>query len=130
VIGGLARTPRAVPSRKGPTAAGTLVILLGLPVFLVASLPLSGWGLAAVLWVVGEILYLGLARLPMGADNLVSSGTRAIGMTFRGIGVGIVLIAVANSNVRLAASAAVLYVLAYTMELGLSLLAYFGSPAE
>jgi hypothetical protein len=106
--------------------AGTLVILLGLPVILVAGLPFGGWALAAVLWVVGEVFYLALSRLPLGADHLVSSGTRAIGGTVRGIGVMIVLIALASSHLTLAASAAALYVLAYTVELGLSLLAYFG----
>ena len=121
-----AAAPRHEPSRKAPAAAGTLVVLLGLPVFLVAGLPLAGWGLAAVLWAAGELLYLVLGRLPLGADHLVSSGTRAIGMTFRGVGVMVVLLALATSNLKLAASAAALYVLAYTLELAVSLLVYFG----
>jgi hypothetical protein len=126
VIGLLRVTPRPVPSRRGPAAAATLLILLALPVFLVAGLPFTGWVLAAVLWAAGELFLLGLDRLPLGVDNLASSGARAVGMTFRGIGVMVVLIALAASNARLAASAAALYVLAYTLELGLSLLAYFG----
>jgi hypothetical protein len=122
----LLATPRPVPSRKGPAAGGALLIIIALPVFLVAGLPVSGWALAAVLWAAGVVLYGALGRLPLGSDHLVASGTRAIGMTFRGIGVMIVLIALATVNVRVAASAAALYVLAYTLELGLSLLLYFG----
>ena len=129
MIGLLRLAPRPVPSRKVPAAAAALLILFALPVFLVAGLPVSGWALAAVLWAAGEAFLLALDRLPLGADNLGTSGARAVGMTFRGIGVMVVLIALASSNVRLAASAAAVYVLAYTLELGLSLLAYFGSEA-
>ncbi|MGB2952824.1 MAG: hypothetical protein WBB74_05470 [Gaiellaceae bacterium] len=126
MIGLLRAGPRPVPARKGPAAAATLLIVLALPVFLVAGLPLAGWALAAVLWAAGEAFLFGLERLPLGVDHLGSSGARAVGMTFRGIGVMVVLIALASSNVRLAASAAAVYVLAYTVELGLSLISYFG----
>ena len=39
------------------------------------------------------------------------------------------LVATAASDPRVALAAALTYALAYTFELGLSLLAYFGSPA-
>jgi hypothetical protein len=49
-----------------------------------------------------------------------------IGMTFRAVAVGVVLIAVAASNGKLALAAGLLYALAYTLELSLSLASYFG----
>jgi hypothetical protein len=50
-------------------------------------------------------------------------------MMFRAIAVMVVLAAVAASDAKLALAAALLYALAYTFELGLSLLTYFGTPA-
>jgi hypothetical protein len=46
---------------------------------------------------------------------------------FRAVAVGIVVIAVAATDPELAVAAALLYALAYTLELTLSLLSYFGS---
>ena len=122
---GVLGAPRPVPSRLVPTVAGSAVVALALPVFLVAGWRLAGWGLGAVLWVGAQLLALLLARLRPGADNLAASGVLALGMMFRGIAVMVVLIAVAASDARLALAAAGVYVLAYTLELGLSLLAYF-----
>jgi hypothetical protein len=50
-------------------------------------------------------------------------------MMFRAIAVMVILVAIAVSDSRLALSAAILYALAYTLELGLSLLSYFGGEA-
>jgi hypothetical protein len=125
-MSGIFSTPRPVPDRRWPAAAGTLVVLLGLPVFLAAGWGLASWGLAAGLWAGGELLAFGLRRLPLGLDNLAASGMAGIGMTFRVIAVMAVLIAVAATDKELAVPAAVLFILAYTVELGLSLLAYFG----
>ena len=36
--------------------AGSALILLALPVFAIAGLPLSGWALAAVLWIAAQAL--------------------------------------------------------------------------
>ena len=118
-----------MPARKGPALAGTAVVVLALPVFLAAGWPLAGWGLAAALWAAGEAFAFWLNRLPLGADHLAVSGVRAVAMTLRGIAVMVVLIAVAVSNEPVGLSAALLYVAAYTMELALSLVAYFGSKA-
>lgn len=118
--------PRPVPGRRFPALAGTLVILCGLPVFLAAGWPLAGWGLAAALWVAGEALAFTLHRVPIGADHLAASGLRAVAMTFRGIAVMVVLIAVAIANEGVGLSAALLFVAAYTMELATSLVLYFG----
>ena len=119
-------TPRAVPSRLLPALAAAGVIVLALPVFLAAGLPLGGWVLAAVLWLAGELLALLLTRLGVGADKLAASGVVGIGMTMRSVAVGVVLIAVAATDARLGLSAALLYAIAYTLELGVSLATYFG----
>ena len=123
-------TPRPVPSRLAPVIAGGTVIALALPVFVVADLPLGGWALGATLWVAAQLLGLVLTRLRLGAGNLAQSGVAGIGMSFRAVAVMAVAIAVAASDVRLGLSAAVLYALAYTLELAVSLALYFGSPAR
>lgn len=128
--GGIFSTPRPVPSRKWPALAGTAVVLLALPVVLVAGAPLSGWGLAAVLWAAGEALTLLLTRLPLGADNLATSGMRGVGMTFKGIAIMAVLIAVTLADEAVGVTAALTFVTAYTLELAVSIAAYFGGPAR
>jgi hypothetical protein len=106
------------------------VIALALPVFLVAGWPLRGWALGAVLWVAAQALGALLARLPLGADNLAAAGVVGIGMMFRPVAVMVVAIAVATSDASLGVAAALLYALAYTLELTVSLVSYFGSPAR
>jgi hypothetical protein len=122
-------TPRPVPGRLLPALAGAGVLALALPVFVAARLPLAAWVLAAVLWLAGQGLALLLARLGLGAAKLAASGVVGIGMTLRSVAVGVVLVAVAATDVRLGVSAAVLYTLTYTLELAVSLLAYFGQEA-
>jgi hypothetical protein len=51
---------------------------------------------------------------------------QAFGLLFKTLGLLVVLFAVASSSPRLALAAALVYALAYTLELGLSLLVYFG----
>ena len=119
-------TPRAMPGRLLPALAAAGVLVLALPVFLAAGLPLGGWVLATVLWVAGELLALLLRRLGLGADKLAASGVVGIGMTMRSVAVGVVLIAVAATDARLGLSAALLYAIAYTLELGVALATYFG----
>jgi hypothetical protein len=122
-------TPRPVPGRALPAIAGAGLLVLALPVVIAARLPFAAWVLAVVLWVAGQGLALLLARLGFGADKLAASGVVGIGMTLRSVAVGVVLIAVAATDARLGLSAAVLYALAYTLELTVSLLAYFGQEA-
>ena len=122
-------TPRAMPGRLLPALAAAGVLVLALPVFLAAGLPLGGWVLATVLWVAGELLALLLTRLGLGADKLAASGVVGIGMTLRSVAVGVVLIAVVASDERLGLTAALLYALAYTLELGVSLATYFGEES-
>ncbi len=127
---GLFTTPRPVPGRLAPALAGTAVIVLALPVFAVAGWPLRGWALAAVLWGAAQALGLVLTRLPLGEGNLAASGVRGIGMGFRAFIVGIPLVAVAAADERVGLAAALLYVAAYTVELAVSLLSYFGAEAR
>ncbi len=123
-------TPRPIPSRFVPVAAGAAVVALALPVFAAAGWPLRGWVLAAILWVGAQALGLLLSRLELGADNLAASGVRGVGMMFRPVAVMVVVIAVAASDPEVGVAAGLLYALAYTLELGLSLLTYFGSPVQ
>lgn len=123
-------TPRPVPSRLAPVLAGASVIVLALPVFLVAGFPLAGWALGATLWIVAQLLGLVLTRLQLGAGNLAHSGVVGIGMSFRAVAVMAVAIAVATVDAQVGVAAALLYALAYTLELLVSLALYFGSPAR
>jgi hypothetical protein len=130
VSAGIFATPRAVPSRVGPTIAGATVIALALPVFAVAGWPLAGWALAAVLWAAAEIFAAVLARLPGRPDNLAAAGMRGIGTTSRALLVGIVLVIVTVSNESVGLAAAILYAIAFTVELGVGLATYFGGDAR
>ena len=121
-------TPRPVPGRLLPLGAGAAVIALALPVFLIAGWPFAGWALGAVLWVGGELLGLVLARMRASAPGNAGAGVQGVGMMFRGIAVMVVLLAVVVSNTSVGVAAALVYALAYTLELMLSLVTYFGSP--
>ena len=127
---GMFSTPRPLPSRLGPTLAGGTIIALALPIFAVACWPLQGWALAAVLWVASEIFALVLTRLPDNPDNLAAAGMRGIGTTSRALLVGIVLVIVTVSNETVGLSAAILYAIAFTAELGVGLATYFGGEAK
>ncbi|HEX6700610.1 MAG TPA: hypothetical protein VF101_07750 [Gaiellaceae bacterium] len=118
-------TPRPVPSRTLPTLGGLLVIALALPVFLIAGWRVAGWALAAVLWIAVQGLELLLARLKARTSNLAASGVQAFGLFFKAIGLLVVLLAAAATDRDLAIGAALTYALAYTFQLGLSLIAYF-----
>jgi hypothetical protein len=123
-------TPRPVPGRLVPVAASAFVIALALPTFLLAGWPIAGWGLAAVLWVAMQGVGLLMTRLRGSLGSLASSGVLAFGLMFRSVTVLVVLVAVAVSHPHLAVAGAITYALAYTLELGLSLLTYFGTVAK
>ena len=120
-------SPRPMPSKGLPVAAAAFVVALALPIFLLAGWRVSGWALGAVLWVGSQAFGLLLARLRTGAGNLAASGVVAFGMMFRAIAVMVVVFAVAVSDASLGVAAALVYALAYTVELSLSLVTYFGS---
>jgi hypothetical protein len=130
VNAGIFSTPRPLPSRLAPTLAGGAVVALALPVFAVAGWPLRGWALAAVLWIAAQAFGLLLARLPGGQDNLAAAGMRGIGTTSRALLVGIPLVIATVADERVGIAAAIVYALAFTVELGVGLAAYFGGEAK
>jgi hypothetical protein len=109
-----------------PALGAAAAIALALPVFLIAGWPLGGWALAGVLWFAVHALDLLLAQVRKRTGK-VAPGVQAFGLFFKSIGLLVVLLAVAVTSPRLAVAAALTYAVAYTLELGLSLLVYFGS---
>jgi hypothetical protein len=109
-----------------PLAAGAAVIALALPVFVAADWPLDGWLVGGVLWAASRLLAALLTRLGSGTDNLAAGGMVGFGMSFRALAVMVVVIVLAATDARLALAALLLYALAYTLELGVSLALYFG----
>jgi hypothetical protein len=69
-------------------------------------------------------LVLARARTKSG---LASSGMQAFGLFFKSIALLVVLFAALAADKDVALAAALTYGLAYTFELGLSLVAYFGA---
>lgn len=124
---GLLSTPRPEPGHLFPALAGLLVIVVALPLFLLLDWSMTAWALAALLWVAIHGLEVILRRSRGDTGNLAASGMQAFGLLFKTLGLLVVLFAVAASHPRVALAAALLYALAYTLELGLSLVTYFGS---
>ena len=123
-------TPRPVPGRLVPALAGTIVVGLALTVFVAAGWPRDGGLLAATLRVAAEAFAWLLTRLPLGTGNLAAAGMRGIGTSFRAIAIGIPLVVATVSNEEVGIAAAIVYALAYTVELAVSLLSYFGTEAQ
>lgn len=131
MTGGLLSTPRPMPGRRVPVIAGACVVVLALPVFLLGGLPLEGWGIAAALWAVFQVIGLLLGRLRVGIDTVASAGVVGIGRTLRAAGLVVVLFVVAATNRDVGLAAVVVYALAFTAELVSSLLLYVsGKPVE
>ena len=124
---GVFSTPRPVPSRRAPALAGAAVVILALPVVVAAGFPIRGWALAAVLWAAGEALGYWLSRLPTGADHLGASGLVGVATALRGVGVMIALLAVSVADRGVGVSALLIYALAYTLSLAVSLVEYFSA---
>jgi hypothetical protein len=122
-------SPRPLPARRLPVTAGMLVVAFSLPVFVLAGWRIEGWLLGAVLWLGSQALGVLFDRIGIHEPTLRGSGVVAFGMMLRGILLMVVAIAVAASDPRLALAGALVYALAYTFELGVSLLLYFaGQP--
>jgi len=122
--------PRPLPQRTLPVAAAAVVVALALPIFLVAGWRVQGWALGAVLWAGSQALGWVLQRVGSGTGNLAAASVVAFGMMFRAVAVMIVVFAVAVSDAWLGVAAALVYALAYTTELALSLVDYFGRPVQ
>jgi hypothetical protein len=117
---------RPVPGRLIPALGGAVVVLVALPLFLLMGWDVRGWALAAVLWTLVHALDLVLARLRTRQGNLAASAVQVSALLFKSLGLLIVLFATVASDPQLALGAVLVYALAYTFELGLSLLAYYG----
>lgn len=122
--GGLLSTPRPVPKGRVPMLAGTAVVLLALPAFVVGGWSLAGWGIAAALWLAFQAIGLALGRLPVGLGSMGSTGVVGIGRTLRAAGLVAVLFAVTASSSGTGLAAAIVYALAFTVEFVSSLLVY------
>jgi hypothetical protein len=119
-----------IPRTYAPAIVGTIIVAAALPVFLIAGWPLSGWVIAAVLWLAAQGISLVLQRMPLGMGNLATSGAVAMGRMVRSIAAMVVLIAVTVSNQRVGLSAAAVYALAYSAEFAMSMAAYYGGEAR
>jgi hypothetical protein len=124
---GIFATPRPIPGRLVPALGAAVVLLLALPIFLLAGWPVAAWGLGVLLWVGLEALDLVLTRLRGKTGNVAASAVLAFGLSFKALVVLAVLVAAAATRPHFAAAAAIVYVLAYTFQLGLSLITYFGA---
>jgi hypothetical protein len=127
VIGALFSTPRPEPGHLLPALAGGFVLLVALPVFLVTGWSLAGWALATMLYIAVHAFNLLLTRAGSRTGNLAASGVQAFGLFLKSIGLLAVLLAAVVSDPGLGVAAAVTYALAYTAELGFSLVTYFGA---
>jgi hypothetical protein len=127
MLGTLFSTPRPEPGHLLPALGGALTIGLALPVFILAHLSLGGWALAAVLWCAVHAIDAILTQARTRTGNLAASGVQAFGLFFKSIGLLVVLIAALAASPHLAVAAALTYALAYSFELGLSLVTYFGA---
>jgi len=127
VFGTLFSTPRPEPGHLLPALGGALLILVALPIFIVFHLSVAGWAVAAVLWCAVHGIDLVLQQARTRAGNLAASGVQAFGLFFKAIGLLVVLLVAAVANPHLAVAAALTYALAYTFELGLSIVTYLGA---
>jgi hypothetical protein len=130
MLGALFSTPRDEPGHVLPAAGGAIVLLLALPVFALLGWNIAGWGLATVLWlgVHGLDYFLSRVRQPQ-PSGLASSGLQAFGLFFKVIAILVVLFAALAADQDVALTAALTYGLAYTFELGVSLVTYFGATS-
>jgi len=126
MLGTLFSTPRAEPGHLLPTAGGTIVLALLLPVVALLGWSIAGWGLAALLWLGLHALDVVLARARAKPDGVQSSGMQAFALFFKLISLLVVLFAALAADKDVALTAVLTYGLAYTFELGLSLASYFG----
>ena len=120
--------PRRPPDTALPAIAGTAVVFLALPVFLISAWRIEGWALGAFLWLASQAFGYLLHRLHSRTDNLAAAGVTAFGMMFRAIAVMVVVFVAAVSDPWVGLAAALVYALGFTAELGLSLAVYYSGP--
>jgi hypothetical protein len=124
--GGTFATPRPVPHGRAPVLAGTAVVAVALPVFLVAGWKLEAWAIAAALWAVNVAIGVFISHVRLDDGNLAAAGLVAVARLTRAAVLVAILIVIAVKDSGLGLPAAIVYGLAFTVELVWSLLAYFG----
>ena len=129
-MAGVFATPRPLPDQRLPLVAGGAVIALALPIFVAAGWDLRAWLIGGTLWAASRLLAALLTHMRRGMGNLAGSGVVGFGMTFRAIAVMVVVIAVAATDAQLALAVTLLYALAYTLELAVSLALYFSGETR
>jgi len=121
--------PRRPPDTLLPAVAGTAVVFLAAPVFVIQGWRIEGWVLGAFLWLASQGFGFLLHRLHSRTDNLAAAGVTAFGMMFRAIAVMVVVFVAAVSDPWIGLAAALVYALGFTAEFGLSLISYYTGPA-
>jgi hypothetical protein len=128
-MAGVFSTPRPMPGQTLPVVAGAAVVALALPLFIAAGWDLRGWLVGATLWAATRALASLLTHLRRGMGNLAGSSVVGFGMSFRALAVLVVVVVLAATDAQLALAATLVYGLAYTLELAVSLALYFsGEP--
>jgi hypothetical protein len=122
---GILGEPRPVPRRSMPILAGGLAILIMLPVFVLAGWPLNAWGIAGLVWIGWQGLGVLLSRIKPSPSNPAASGVLAFAMMARLLALLAVFVAVAASDADLGLAVALVWGLAYTVELAVSLAEYY-----
>ena len=122
---------KPIPSRSVPVLAGTAVVVLALPVFVIA-----GWDLACVgprgrrAGPSSRASATCWRALPVGMDKLGNSGLVAMGRMLRTIVLMTILVVVTARDTSFGLQAAVVFALAFTVELALSMISYLGGEAK
>jgi hypothetical protein len=125
----LLKTPRPVPGRLLPAAGAAVALALALAVFLVAGWPLKGWVLGAALWAGLEAFAVVIRQLRQRTKGVAGSSLQGIELLVKAVAVLAVVLAAAQSDGKVALAAILVYALAYTLQLTLSVATYFGSEA-
>lgn len=103
------------------------MLVLALPFFLIADWPIVAWALAAALWAGVEALNLIAARFSSRQASLRAAGLAGFLRMFRLFVIALVLAVVVKANRDLVLPLIAVFALAYTFELGVSLVSYFGN---
>jgi hypothetical protein len=120
-------TPRPVPGRLLPVAGAAVAVGLALLVVLVGGWSEKGWVLGAALWAGLAALSLVISRVRARTTGVASSSLQGIELLVKALAVLAVILAAAHSDAEVAVVAILVYALAYTLELTLSVASYFGS---
>ncbi|MGA9762679.1 MAG: hypothetical protein WBQ14_09670 [Gaiellaceae bacterium] len=104
-----------------------LILAAALPFFLIAGWSILAWALAAALWAGVEALNLVSIRLASHEAGLKAVGLAGLVRMSRLFTIAIVLAAVVKLNSDLVLPLIVVFALAYTSELAVSLVSYFGN---